>query len=211
MSKFITRNTIRYYQNSPIKRFYSDDILSFSKKKQSKVSMKALLETGSGQLLHAFDNLVNTSQLADERKRVNIHVACFIHKELPIRLAHRIVELENSILYDKSSNVRLVVQSYTKSFEALKNISAPRDIDKENKFFSVVEEIYVRNSSTLIDMAKAANEIRSYYEKDMHAFASDVDIQKIFDDFYMSRIGLRMIVGQYLALREFDKSDNCIG
>ncbi|RYY88317.1 hypothetical protein EON63_02600 [archaeon] len=57
----------------------------------------------------------------------------------------------------------------------------------------VVENIYERHSSTLITMAKGAHEIRMMLKQDVASFADYDDVQKRLDDFYMSRIGIRMV------------------
>lgn len=42
-------------------------------------------------------------------------------------------------------------------------------------------------------MAKGAHEIRTILKQDVETFAGYQDIQKRMDDFYMSRIGIRMV------------------
>jgi hypothetical protein len=41
-------------------------------------------------------------------------------------------------------------------------------------------------------MAKGAHEIRTMLKQDVETFASYQDVQKRLDEFYMSRIGIRM-------------------
>jgi len=42
-------------------------------------------------------------------------------------------------------------------------------------------------------MAKGAHELRNLLKKDVAAFADFNDIQARLDEFYMSRIGIRMV------------------
>lgn len=60
-------------------------------------------------------------------------------------------------------------------------------------FAKVIESIYERHGSTLITMAKGAHELRNLLKKDVTAFADFNDIQARLDEFYMSRIGIRMV------------------
>ena len=69
----------------------------------------------------------------------------------------------------------------------------PSDSEKEAAFASIIESIYERHSSTLITMAKGANEIRTILKQDVETFAAYQDVQKKLDDFYMARIGKRMV------------------
>lgn len=69
----------------------------------------------------------------------------------------------------------------------------PNDLDKESSFAKVIESIYERHSPTLITMAKGAHEIRLMVRQDLETFAGYQDVQQRLDDFYMSRIGIRMV------------------
>jgi len=60
-------------------------------------------------------------------------------------------------------------------------------------------------------MAKGAHEIRTLMKTDINGFAEMHDVQKRLDDFYMSRIGIRMLIGQYLALKKPPTDPNMIG
>jgi len=189
------------------------DLQYFGKKKQSGVSLTALMETGRGDRLKEFDQLVDTSkQQAGASERVQIQVACFLHRELPIRLAHRAVELESSQLYKESPSIRNVCSWYKRSFAQIRAVAAPVDIEKESKFAKVIEDIYERHSATLITMAKGAHEFRTNVGiNDVGEFADMKDVQKKLDEFYMSRIGMRMLIGQYLALKQPATSPDMIG
>lgn len=46
-------------------------------------------------------------------------------------------------------------------------------------------------------MAKGAHEIRNMLKQDIASFADHDDIQKRIDEFYMSRIGIRMVRHYY--------------
>ena len=97
---------------------------------------------------------------------------------------------------------RSVCNWYKTSFHELRDCPAPVTAEKEMAFSKVIESIYERHSSTLITMARGAHEIRTTLTQDMASFAEHHQVQKKLDEFYMSRIGIRMLIGQYLALRK---------
>lgn len=66
------------------------DIAEFAGKRQTGVNMQALLSTGMGLRLEKSD--IDAS--LPTQQRTLIQVAQFLHRELPIRLAHRAIELE---------------------------------------------------------------------------------------------------------------------
>ena len=60
-------------------------------------------------------------------------------------------------------------------------------------------------------MAKGAHEIRTILNKDVTGFAEYDEVQKNLNDFYMSRIGIRLLIGQYLALKNPSADEDMIG
>lgn len=83
------------------------EISLYSNKKLTPVSLRSLMETGKGDRLEHFDQLMKGRYGSQEgqpqaSQRILIQVACFLHRELPIRLAQRAVKLEASPLFMKS-------------------------------------------------------------------------------------------------------------
>ena len=169
-----------------------NDLKFYGKKKQSQVSLKALMETGMGRNLSDF-SFKNTKASASDR--VKIQVACFLHRELPVRLAHRACELDEYALFGESSHIKNVCSWYKQSFQQLRECPAPTDPEREEVFARAIESIYERHSHTLITMAKGAHEIRQKLNQDITSFAEAGEIQERLDQFYLSRIGIRMVCG----------------
>ena len=82
---------------------------------------------------------------------------------------------------------------YKRSFDELRQCPAPSTIENEAIFSKVIESIYERHSATLITMARGAQEIRTKLNQDISTFAEQQQIQKRLEDFYISRIGIRMV------------------
>ena len=173
-------------------RNFMETLQYYGRKKQTPVSLTTLLETGSGSKLQDFQTTEKSNGLSPS-ERICIQIACFLHRELPVRLAHRAVELEDHPLFKSSPSIQSVSSWYKTSFAQLRSTPVPHDIEKEKMFSKVIESIYERHSSTLIIMAKGAHEIRAMLNKDINSFAESGDIQSRLDDFYMSRIGIRMV------------------
>lgn len=95
--------------NSFTKRFYTSDLseaniqrelVLYSNKKQTPVSLQALMDTGKGNKLGDFaSKSIESSRPLD---KILMQVACFLHRELPVRLAHRAVKLEAFPLFARS-------------------------------------------------------------------------------------------------------------
>jgi len=232
------------------------EIELYSKKKQTSVSLRSLMDSGRGE-----NPNLPTLKASKASDKVLMQVACFLHRELPVRFSHRATKLEASALFNKSgkslqlpsvairtstyrlgirislltfiANIRNVSSWYKTSFAQIRACPVPQDPEKEAMFAKVIESIYERHGSTLITMAKGAHELRTMLKHDVNAFADSNDIQERLDEFYMSRIGIRMVssvpvfcilgslsftlkstplsalqlIGQYLALRNPDDAN----
>jgi len=174
---------------------------------QTSVSLQALMRTGRGEYLHkTFEDMENIDQhLATNL--VLIQVASFLRRELPIRLAHRIQDLEGIPLMREMSSVKEVKELYVKSF--LELVSFDERIttsDQEETFSRLVESIYERHSRVLVQMARGAYEFRNQVAKgggeSRDVFAKMEETHQFLDRFYLCRIGIRVLIGQYLALRQ---------
>lgn len=93
----------------------------------------------------------------------------------------------------RAESIRQVVSWYKSSFQDIRAAPVPSDIQREAQFAQIVQSIYERHSATLITMAKGAHEIRSMLKHDVASFADYEDVQRRLDEFYMSRIGIRMV------------------
>ncbi|KAI9100508.1 mitochondrial branched-chain alpha-ketoacid dehydrogenase kinase-domain-containing protein [Phlyctochytrium arcticum] len=178
----------------------------------------------------------------------------FVHNELPVRLAHRVVELENlpHQLSDMPS-IRRVQDWYTQSFEDLMNMPTPEsygvplkalqrmekssgaeaggtagkglkyydpgingnnmpELDAWNKdFISCIEKIKRRHDPTVTTVAQGVLELKRHWAKSGSPLSKGHNgspvplpsaIQTFLDRFYMSRIGIRMLIGQTVALHK---------
>ncbi len=89
--------------------------------------------------------------------------------------------------------IRNVSSWYKTSFAQLRACPVPNDPEKEAIFAKVIESIYDRHSATLMTMAKGAHQLRNFMKESIDKFADHEDIQSRLDEFYMSRIGIRMV------------------
>eukprot|EP01038_Epipyxis_sp_PR26KG_P008259 gene8259-11177_t len=190
------------------------EIYQYALKKQTAVSLKSLMDTVRGeQSYHRYhmNDMNNTEVYTHASEDVQIQIASFLHRELPIRIAHIVSKLETYSLFTKSEHVRNVCHWYKASFDQVRSVAAPSTIEKEAIFAKMISSLYDRHSSTLINMAKGAHEIRIMLKQDVARFAELEDLQKRLDHFYACRIGIRLLVGQYLALKKPPTGPNMIG
>ncbi len=174
---------------------------------QTSVSLQALMRTGRGEYLHkTFEDMENVDQHS-ATSLVLIQVASFLRRELPIRLAHRIQDLEGVPLMREMSSVMEVKELYVKSFLELVEFDEKiTNSDQEADFSRLIEGIYERHSRVLVQMARGAYEFRNHVARtggnSRDVFAKMEETHQFLDRFYLCRIGIRVLIGQYLALRQ---------
>uniref|UniRef100_A0A7S4RJ49 Protein-serine/threonine kinase n=1 Tax=Ditylum brightwellii TaxID=49249 RepID=A0A7S4RJ49_9STRA len=192
-------------------RFSSDisDMASVVRKHalepQTSTSLQTLMRTGRGEFLHK--TYRDAAWKKDDKvatERVLMQVAGFLRHELPIRLAHRILDLEQVPLLRDMQSVRAVKDLYTTSFRDL--LSVPQKVaskQEEAAFADIVESIYERHAGVLVQMARGAYELRAATRQRGETDFTEMEEPHAFlDRFYISRIGIRVLIGQYLSLRQ---------
>ena len=178
---------------------------------QTSVSLKATLDTGLGLLLAPA--CTNSTGLTT-RQRTLIQIATFLKRELPVRLARRAVELQQlpEGLHNMRS-VKRVREWYEHSFVDIRRSAMPVDVATEQAFHDLLHTIYERHAPTLVTMARGVHELRKEMlaKHEKGEFADKREIHTFLDKFYMSRIGIRILIGQYLELHREDQLDGYVG
>ncbi|KAI8071870.1 hypothetical protein BDF21DRAFT_344126 [Thamnidium elegans] len=189
----------------------------------------------------------------------------FLHEELPIRLAHRVKELDE--LPQNLSHMPSIVKVknwYAQSFQELIDLKAPQIsntmreqlisrsehlphsvpnpsivkmikpqnvlqasvpiahryynnieqadcspeiIDYTSTFVKTIEKVKRRHDPVVTTIAQGILE----YKEHLNSPVIDTEIQRFLDRFYMSRIGIRMLIGQHVALYRGPSRKNYVG
>ena len=88
--------------------------------------------------------------------------AQFLHKELPVRLAHRVAELEN-LPFGLSSKraVHTVRDWYVESFRELRAFPPIKDMATEDTFTALIKRIMTRHNNVVPMIARGVHELRA--------------------------------------------------
>lgn len=180
---------------------------------QTGISLESLREFG----VQVEDPALRTATL--------LTAASFLAHELPIRLAHRIVELaELPYGLSDTKGVRKVREWYIQSLRELVAQKAPATLEDDARFTACVERIYERHSPTLVSMASGVQELRRKLISGQGTVATagvgadagmgkregateqelpellEQTLRPYLDRFYSSRIGIRTLIEQHCAL-----------
>ena len=132
---------------------------------------------------------------------------CIRDRELPVRLAHRVAELENLPRgLSLKPQVRKVRDWYVESFRELRAIPELVSAQDEREFNDLLSKIKMRHNNVVPLMAMG---VASLKEDLRHQQIHELpDIHLFLDRFYMSRIGIRMLIGQHVALHDKAQQDS---
>ncbi|KAI8380623.1 mitochondrial pyruvate dehydrogenase [Choanephora cucurbitarum] len=191
----------------------------------------------------------------------------FLHEELPIRLAHRVKELDELPRnLSQMPSIKKVKDWYAQSFQdlielkppqmtqamkqqfltkssperylpnnvpnpSLKNykhqhslhpsiplghryyshaehIECPQEIvDYTSSFVKTIERVKHRHNPVVTTVAQGILE----YKEHLNSPLIDTEVQQFLDRFYLSRIGIRMLIGQHIALYKGRRQENHVG
>nr|CAG4638513.1 EOG090X07QN [Cyclestheria hislopi] len=124
----------------------------------------------------------------------------FLRKEIPVRLANIMQEinlLPSNLL--RMPSVNLVQNWYIQSFQDVIEFEDVKQADHAvlEKFCSALVKIRNRHADVVPTMAKGVIELRESHEVDQTV---EHRIHYFLDRFYMSRIGIRMLINQHTLL-----------
>ena len=163
-----------------ITRALKNEIRIYANRKETRLTIQELLDFGR-----------------DNSDETILRGAQFLQTEFPIRLAKRVLDIEELPLgLADMPSVRVVQGWYLQSLRDLLELPHPTPKEAEARFSAVIERIKNRHNTVVPTMARGIQELKR------HLGREDLgqEIAEFLDRFYMSRIGIRMLIGQHIAL-----------
>ncbi|KAF9429243.1 hypothetical protein BGZ76_001603 [Entomortierella beljakovae] len=199
-------------ESDDIVSFYDDKLTQYANQDIQMVTLKTLLGLGrSGSSTSSISKKKKTattsiSQQEDQDIRIkdlaiNLDVARYARKELPVRLA-RLIKSTQKLPFIVGTNpyIKKVYKLYYDSFQTI--TASPEEInDKEgvDKFADLLKGLVASHADVIPMLSQGFLECQKYMQKD--------EIRKYLDSVIRSRIGIRLIAEQVISLREqrFDR------
>jgi pyruvate dehydrogenase kinase 2/3/4 len=176
--------------DSAITKKLADELRVYANRRQTPLTIRQLYEFGS-----------------DDNVDMRLRAAKFLHCEVPVRLAHMVRNLEN-LPYGLSDmpSVRRIRDLYTQSFHEIVAFPHPQTEEDEVAFTRLVERMKNRHANVVATMACGLMELKAVKPAEVEA----EQIRHFLDRFYLSRIGIRVLIGQHIALHE-DRGEGWVG
>ncbi|MBA0791798.1 hypothetical protein Gohar_016355 [Gossypium harknessii] len=135
-------------------------------------------------------------------------VACFFM--LSVDLLEPLMESWRNSLYPEPAFEAMVRDWYLDSFRDLRSFPEIKDTNDEREFTQMIKAIKVRHNNVVPMMALGVQQLKK--GMDPKIVYEDLDeIHQFLDRFYMSRIGIRMLIGQHVELHNPNPPLHCVG
>jgi hypothetical protein len=194
---------------SSIPKGSEEELLNlYGNKRQNGVSLQNLLKVSTGETLVNFTvgDGSFSSIPREQQAAIVMQIGCFLHRELPVRYAHRVLEINKDELLMRSSSIQMMQRSYKTTFSEFLNTPTPNTPERQILFDDLAERKMQRHSFTLMCLARGAYELRQILQKEGHTEEQLSDVNTAFDEIYHSRTALRLLIGHYMAMRaQIDK------
>jgi len=168
-------------QTAPLDKRRADELRVYARRRQTPLTLRQLYEFGYAQ---------------DEKTLLT--AAQFLQNELPKRLASMALALGAMPcgLADMPS-VRRIRAMYEESFRDLVDFPHPQTPSDEASFCEMLDVIKRRHRYVVESLAMGLLELRRARSQDVCE-----EINDALNRFYTTRIGIRMLIGQHVALHE---------
>jgi hypothetical protein len=121
-----------------------------------------------------------------------IQSARHLHRELPLRLAQRIVDFESQpYCVISNPHFKHVYDQYNEAFDRLRTFPRIQSVDDEQDFTRMVEALVAEHIAVIPTLGKGLSEVKSYIPTDITPF---------MDRLLMTRISRRVLAEQHIAL-----------
>jgi pyruvate dehydrogenase kinase 2/3/4 len=136
----------------------------------------------------------------------------FLHKELPVRLAQRAVELENlPFAVSSTQSIQNVYDLYLKSFDKITSHPEPNSTEESDSFTELISNIKTEHKDLELNIANALEPYRGKHNEKNISKDEIVIIDKTLEHFYSSRIGIRFLIGQHVDIQKDSISETTVG
>jgi len=130
------------------------------------------------------------------------HNAQYLHRELPVRLAHRVRDLD-TFPYGLSHmlSIQKVKHMYIQSFADLRSANLPCTTADLIQFHEILSTIYRRHATTIHLISLGVQELKASMNMGRSSSVRSLpELAPMLDTFISSRIGIRLLIRHYLTL-----------
>ncbi|KAI1296700.1 [3-methyl-2-oxobutanoate dehydrogenase [lipoamide]] kinase, mitochondrial [Halotydeus destructor] len=142
----------------------------------------------------SWTTLLNTDKTGDCDHLIKS--AQYLHKELAVRVAHRVNAFRSlHFIVGCNPTVLSVHELYIRTFYLLKDFAHVNDVESERQFAKLVQQLLDDHKDVVTQLAEGFRECRKY-------ITNESLVRSFLDRTLNSRLGMRILAENYLSLRE---------
>jgi len=169
-----------WFSNSRTPTFYDDSIEKWAGMPSEKVSLREMVAFGAR---------------ARDQPRLALKSASFLLKELPIRLASRLLDLHFlPYIVVTNPHIKKVYDAYYSAFHTLRK-ERVRNINENAQFVSLLKRLVGEHGPLLVALGRGLRECRS-----KPLVGDNISLDKFLDSMLRSRISRRVLAEQHIML-----------
>ncbi|KAI8052553.1 branched-chain alpha-ketoacid dehydrogenase [Syncephalis plumigaleata] len=124
-----------------------------------------------------------------------IRVAQFVQKELPVRMARRVVAFQRlPFIVGTNPYIQQVHQLYYDSFEKLRVLPPMENRSDDEAFTTMLLDLTAKHADAIPILARGFLESKQYLNR--------LEVKEFLDDMIHARISIRLIAEHYIALHQ---------
>mmetsp|Transcript_4732 Transcript_4732/g.14272 ORF Transcript_4732/g.14272 Transcript_4732/m.14272 type:complete len:289 (-) Transcript_4732:2076-2942(-) len=152
-----------------------------------RIARKEVTQITINQMLELGRNLTSSSLLQNAR---------YVHEELPIRLAHRLVDIQKLPHFAVQGPFKKIYDIYVDAFDTLSSLPYVRDESDDENFTKILLRLIAESAHVVDALAVGLREA----QRRASAIDARVDFDSFIDQLLMSRIGRRVLAEQHIQL-----------
>lgn len=200
------------------KRVLNQDVLDIMNQNGSEVTLDELRELASQPCtplslsdMHKYASANATSKNYFPQRLRN---AQFLHKELPIRVAQRAVDLLTLPHgLNKTAEVQEIAHKYLRYLKKIREFPVPQTEEEEYEFTEGLKEIVKDRKSIPVAIAKGVASLKDYRKEELDIYRLQ-EMEKALYRFFNARTGLRLLAEHHIlscVKRQHETNESLVG
>jgi hypothetical protein len=142
-------------------------------------------------------DLMETCSASQRDEQTLLRNGQFLQKELPVRLARRLKDMQNlPYIVGMNPYVRSVYTLYCSSFETLVNFPPISSLQHERNYTTLLKRLVEEHKDVIPILSKGMIECKNYI--------SPPAVKRFLDEKIHDRIGIRVLAEQHIALHSMN-------
>ena len=185
-----------------------DELLALASCQPTALSLGAMYRYGSTPMGDKHDSTAGNKKDAKQFVDVTrLRNAQFLHKELPIRIAQRAIDLLTLPHgLNRTKEVQSIANTYLQYLQQLRDFPVPTNAETEKGFTNILRSIVLDRHSIPMAIARGIQSLKDERKAPVDA-RRVAEMEEALNRFFTARVGLRFLVEHHILTGSAENSD----